>query len=346
MTQQRSPSPHPPTSELAPLTRWQQRLADELADDGVVLTSDARMRHLILEELDHCRRAPVFEGRQPSYGAMILDADGSQERRRAVNDHAPFDIVPLDGGAMVARTYADGRSSYLVRDMDGRVALACFERSMVFEIDLVRLQQLTGGAIVQRTPVFDVVRIFVDDAVISWDGRHWQSRPTARSLHDALTSGSPELGERLADVAELAIHWLAPSRVGATIVIGDGELEAGAFDVATAMHTPALSVSDRRHYAALVTVLRQHDLAVLVDKDGVIRKVAVGLRWSEAAETAIDNDRGMRHRSAQRYSYDQGDVTVVVVSEDGPVTFYRHGDVLVTTRAAAPDEAATQTSGP
>jgi hypothetical protein len=39
----------------------------------------------------------------------------------------------------------------------------------------------------------------------------------------------------------------------------------------------------------------------------------------------------MRHRSAQRYSYDQPDVTVVVVSEDAPVTVHRRGEVTLTT---------------
>jgi DNA integrity scanning protein DisA with diadenylate cyclase activity len=41
----------------------------------------------------------------------------------------------------------------------------------------------------------------------------------------------------------------------------------------------------------------------------------------------------MRHRSAQRYSYDQPTATIVVVSEDGPVTVYRRGEVIVTTGA-------------
>jgi DNA integrity scanning protein DisA with diadenylate cyclase activity len=84
-------------------------------------------------------------------------------------------------------------------------------------------------------------------------------------------------------------------------------------------------------FATLVAVLSRHDLAVMVDADGVIRKVAVGLRWSPAAEQTIHNDRGMRHRSAQCYSFDRPAATVVVVSEDGPVTVYCAGEVVVTT---------------
>jgi len=293
-------------------------------------------QRLVLEELDHCRRTPVFEGRRPTYGAMIVPAAGPRVERQALLDHIDFDVVELDGEPATARTYADGRSSYLVRNVDGRVALACFARAMLFEADLVHLQELTGAAIVQRTPVLDVIRLAVDGCIITWDGRNWQARPTAASLVDELVTKAPELGARLAgDVLELAIHWLAPSRVGATLVLSHGEIEYMALDTSTAARTPALSLTNRRHFSALVAVLRQHDLAVVVDADGAIRKVAVGLRWSEEAEEAVDNHRGMRHRSAQRYSYDQPRATVVVVSEDGPVTVYRRGEIVVTTGAAS-----------
>ncbi|MDY7102112.1 MAG: DNA integrity scanning protein DisA nucleotide-binding domain protein [Actinomycetota bacterium] len=318
------------------LPRVLRRLADELDDDGVELGGDPAFQRVVLEELDHCRRTPVFEGRRPTYGAMVTPDLASRKRRRALLDHVDFDIVPMDGDLLAARAYADGRSSYLVRDLAGQVALACFDRVMLFESDLVRVQQLTGAAIVQRTPVLDVVRILVDDSVINWDGRNWQVRPSAASLTDTLLAAAPELGEQLAaDVLELAIHWLAPSRIGATIVLTHGPIDPSALDFSTAAHTPPLSMTNRRHFAALVAVLRMHDLAVVVDTDGALRKVAVGLRWSDAAEEAVDNDRGMRHRSAQRYSHDQHDATIVVVSEDGPVTIYRDGDVVLTTGTVA-----------
>lgn len=317
-----------------PLSRWLRRLADELEDGGIELPGDAAFQQVVLEELDHCRRAPMFEGRRPSYGAMILPAGAAQTARDALDEQFSFDVVPLEGGHEAARSYADGRASYLVRSADGLTALACFEHSLVFEADLVTLQGVTRAAIVQRTPVLDVVRVAVDDAMVLWNGSTWESRPTAISLVDDLLAGSPELGHDLAtDVLELAIHTLAPSRIGTTIVIHHDRLDPNALDTTTAAHTPALSIGNRHHFSALQAVIRQHDLAVVASADGAVRKVAVGLRWSDEAESAIDNDRGMRHRSAQRYSFDQHDATVVVVSEDGPVTVYRRGEVIVTTRS-------------
>src|SRR5690606_6781394 len=178
-----------------------------------------------------------------------------------------YDLVRLDVDPAAGRAYADGRASFLVRFVGGGVALACFPGSTLMEADLVRLQRSTGAAIVQRTPVLDVVRFAVDEAMVSWDGRQWQRRPTALALTDALIDRVPELDASFAHhVLELAVHWLAPSRIGATIVTHDGDRVDWSFlDTSPAARTPHLSVCDRRHFSALTTVLRQHDLAVIVD---------------------------------------------------------------------------------
>jgi len=99
-------------------------------------------------------------------------------------------------------------------------------------------------------------------------------------------------------------------------------------DVATKFHAPRLTLKNRRHYPALFASLQQHDLATLVTADGSIEYLGVGLRSSEEAERNVDTNRGMRHRSAQRFSYDHPSTTIAVVSEDGPVTIFRHGRAI------------------
>jgi hypothetical protein len=285
-------------------TRWLQRLADEFGDDGIELPSDPAFRRLLLEELDHCRRAPMFEGRRPTYGAIIVPGDAADSQRRAGLDALDYDLVPLDDDVTAGRAYADGRASFLVRSVDGAIALACFAGSTLMEADLVRLQRATGAAIIQRTPVLDVVRVAFDEAMVTWNGRHWRHRrrPTAMALTDVILDRVPELERSFVlHVLELAIHWLAPSRIGATIVASDGEgVDWSSLDTSTAARTPRLSVCDRRHFSALTAVLRQHDLAVIVDRDGSLRKAAVGLRWTPDAERSVTSDGRMRHRSAQR----------------------------------------------
>ena len=99
-------------------------------------------------------------------------------------------------------------------------------------------------------------------------------------------------------------------------------------DVATKFRAPKLSVKDRQHYPALFASLQQHDLATLVTADGDVVYLGVGLRSSVEAERNVDSDRGMRHRSAQRFSYDHPSTTIAVVSDSGPVTIFRNGRAI------------------
>jgi DisA bacterial checkpoint controller nucleotide-binding len=308
-------------------TRSQRRLADELDDDQIIVGGDRRTRAIVVGELDYTRRTPMFEGRRPNYGAIITTSPDSLAAWQDVG----VDLLDVPGDLDPARTYADGRSSYLVRNPaePSRLAIACFDRPLLFEADVVLLQEATGAQIVQRTPVFGVTRLFQDREVVSWDGRSWTARTTAYSLLPNLRAELPDLDPDLArGLLTLAVHWLAPARAGATIVVHHGGAE-GSFDTSGATTPPGLRLTNRRHYPPLLSFLLQHDLATLVDTDGTVRAIGVGLLSSTEADAAITNDRGMRHRSAQRWSFDHPHAVVVVVSSDGPVTVYRAGDVMI-----------------
>ena len=64
----------------------------------------------------------------------------------------------------------------------------------------------------------------------------------------------------------------------------------------------------------------------------VVRKHGVRLVPSADAEATVEGLGGMRHTSARRYSRDDPQAVVVVVSEDGPVTIFRDGDVVARSR--------------
>ncbi len=66
----------------------------------------------------------------------------------------------------------------------------------------------------------------------------------------------------------------------------------------------------------------------MLDADGVLRELGVRLVPSTEAETSVEGYRGMRHTSGRRYSFDDPLATVIVISEDGPVTVLRNGELL------------------
>lgn len=80
--------------------------------------------------------------------------------------------------------------------------------------------------------------------------------------------------------------------------------------------------------APLRHALAQIDGAAVFDADGVMRQLGVRLVPSNAAEETIEAFRGTRHTSGRRYSFDDPTATVIVVSDDGPVTVFRSGNVL------------------
>jgi Probable sensor domain DACNK/DisA bacterial checkpoint controller nucleotide-binding len=302
-----------------------RRLAEELEEDGVKLEEHAGVRELLLDELDYARRIPMFEGRRPLYGSFSMPPGMSITTAGGVADLVALDGLPRD----MARTFADGRSAFVVNRHDESPVLVCFDRPVQYEAELVGLQEVTGARIVQRTLMFGQVRLFTERRVISWDGQTWTDRPTAAALLTALRQHAPELDPGVAHgLLDLALHWLSPARIGATIVVHEQGFQWASMDVATKFHAPKLSIKNRKHFPALFASLQQHDLATLVSADGSVEYLGVGLRSSVEAERNVDSDRGMRHRSAQRFSYDHPSTTIAVVSDNGPVTIFRDGRAI------------------
>jgi hypothetical protein len=173
------------------------------------------------------------------------------------------------------------------------------------------------------------------DSVVDWNGREWSVRPNARALLEPLSrivAMAPY--EVLRGLLELSVHWLSPGHVGATLLL---RLVGGApeddpsygFDAEASFPSPHLSVKARHHYSALLTALAQTDLATLVDADGTVRHFGVGLNLSARADILISDPRGMRHRSARRFTFDHPETVAFVVSEDGPVTVFSDGAGIV-----------------
>ncbi len=310
---------------LPELTRAHERLREELVDDGISLPGTPMEVDLILSELEHAWRPPVFENRTSVYGSFVLPGE-----RSLVEIDNLVEIVDLDMPIEQARRFSDGRSAFVVRNADGSTQLACFRRTVQYESDLVEIEQATGAAIVQRT-LMGVSRVFTPTGAVEWNGHRWRHRPSARVYLSSVRRAVPEAPRALLQgLLELAVHWLSPARIGATFLLDldPKDHDDHGLDMSAALPSPSLSVMQRHHYPALFAVLSQTDLATLVGFDGSVGSLGVGLRSSIASESAIHLDEGMRHRSAARYTWDHAHTVAFVVSEDGPVTLFRRGEPI------------------
>ncbi len=260
-----------------------------------------------------------------SYGSFVLPGE-----RSLVEIDNLVELLDLDMPIEQARRFSDGRSAFVVRCVDGVNQLACFRRTVQYEADLVEIERSTGAAIVQRT-VMGTSRVLTPTGVVEWNGHRWAHRPSARVYLPAVRAAVPEASRGLLQgLLDLAVHWLSPARIGATFLVDldPRDHDDHGLDLTAALPSPNLSVLKRHHYPALFAVLAQTDLATLVDLDGDIGMLGVGLRSSADSESAIHLDAGMRHRSAARYTWDHDHTVAFVISEDGPVTLFRHGEPI------------------
>ena len=305
-----------------------RRLRDELEEAGFTLDPTDERDMIALAEVDYALRPTVHERRIPSVGAIIeptTPVDEWQPGTHLVVAHAPVEAMPLTG----ARLFADGLSSWIIRRVSGDDEWAVFDRPAGSERDLVVLAETTGATLVQRHPNGQV-RIVGEHGVLRWDGLTWRSEaPVSRWIDALAVCGLNGEGDVLETLLEFAVHDLGARGIGATLVFrpedGDAPYEV------RLPPPPALDITQPESLAPLRHALAQIDGAAVFDGRGVLRELGVRLVPSVVAETSVEGLRGMRHTSGRRYSFDDAAATVIVVSEDGPVTVLRNGELLART---------------
>lgn len=304
-----------------------RRLTEELLDErlGVIESSDTP--DAVVDELDYALRPPRHELLVPSYGSFVSptrpvsewnEPTGLEFIVNATSERADDDV----------RRYADGVSSWTIRTADGVTALVVFDRPAGSERDLVVLAEATGATIVQRHPNGLVRLVGMSFGVVRWDGVGWHREPPIGAWLEKASCGLDRDSTLTLDrFLRFAVHDLGARGVGTTIVFRPSDPESAAFEQRLPT-PPPLRIDRPSDLGPLRHVLSQVDGAAVFDASGTLRRLGVLLVPSGASELAVDPFRGTRHTSARRYSFDDPDAIVVVVSEQGPVTVLRAGRLI------------------
>lgn len=302
-----------------------RRLAEELAEHGFDFGPWGARGSLFLSELDYALHPVVFERRIASVGSVVEPTVDPSSWHEPTNLH--LTRVPVDELSIRAmRKFADGLASWVIRRVDDVDELVVFDRPAGSERDLVVLAQGTGATMVQRHPT-GVVRAVGDFGVLRWDGIDWHHEPPVLGWIDAVT-GSDEPGERemLVLLIGFAVHDLGARGIGSLLVYRPDNDATPAIENRLP-DPPPLQITRAADLAPLRHVLGQVDGAAVFDRTGTLRQLGARLVPSPEAEAGVEGLRGMRHTAGRRYSYDDPDATIIVVSEDGPVTVFRKGEV-------------------
>jgi hypothetical protein len=239
----------------------------------------------------------------------------------------PLDHQPL----RAARRFADGLSSWLLRRSDGITEWMVLDRPAGSERDLVVMANVLGSTIVQRHPAGSV-RVVGNFGVLRWNGLSWHREPPVDSWITAdTTSGGRGEFEVLRAMLEFAVHDLGSLGIGALLIYRPDSSPGPTVEERLPTPLP-LQIRRASHLAPLRHALAQIDGAAIFDSEGALRQLGVRLIPSPASEAVVEPFGGTRHTSARRYSHDDPFATVVAVSEDGPVSMLRNGNVLGSSR--------------
>ena len=337
-----------------------RRLAEELAELHPDIGSSVSNPRAVIEELHYALRPPVHERRVPSYGAIVCprtelsswaDAIGLEVSSKRVEELRDTTV----------RRLADGIVSWAIRGPDAVDDLVVFDRSVGSERDLTILAGVTGAVIVQRHPS-GTVRAIGRFGVLRHEGITWHLQPPVdqwldRSKLPAIVPGVDSgradrcptgLPDGVFDqLLRFAVHDVAARRIGATLVVAPGGRLAPGTEQRLG-RPPDLRIGRPADLAPLYHVLGQLDGAAVFDERGRLCHLGVRFIPSNEADSVVEPYRGTRHTSAIRYSFDDPEAVVVVISEDGPISVVHGGELIgVSTRLLGPlDPSPSRSPGP
>lgn len=308
-----------------------RRLTEELVEEQLGVIERSSVPDVLVDEIDYALRPPRHERRTPSYGSLVLPERPVEEWHADTGLEVVTSSTANDFDDAVRR-YADGLTSWTVRTATGVDSMVVFDRAAGSERDLVVLAEATGAMVVQRHPNGEV-RLVGSFGVARWDGLGWHTEPPVESWLQWATCGF-DAGDTtaLGHLMRFAVHDLGAQGIGALLVhrprdgTGDGVEHR-------LSEPPPLQIDRPTDLAPLRHVLTQTDGAALFDPSGRLLALGVLLIPTPEAETTVGALGGTRHTSARRYSHDDADAVVIAVSEDGPVTVFRGGDVIGRSRA-------------
>ena len=303
-----------------------RRLAEELDELGYGFTGPAAVVEMVLEELDYALHPDVHERRVPSFGSVVAPRVAPEEWEAPTD----LEVVRRRIGSFPlpqARRFADGLSSWLVRWPDGSSDSVVFDRAAGSERDLVVLAEATGATLLQRHPM-GAVRAVGEFGVLRYDGLAWHHEPPVAGWIDTMAACS-ELGDRnvLNALLTFAVHDLGARGIGAILVYRPDADSDAPFQQRLPV-PPELHIDRPADLAPLSHALAQVDGAAVFDLGGGLRELGVRLVPTPESEAGVAGYRGMRHTAGRRYSSDDPFTTVIVVSEDGPVTVFRAGEIV------------------
>ena len=230
------------------------------------------------------------------------------------------------------RRLANGRRTFVVYSGQTKPRLAVLEHAISDDSRLLNLARLADGIAIKRDDK-GVARIAHLGDLWLVEHRNWERKPPlvqhAALVEECLGSMPSDLLLSLFGFLHFTYYVLSSQNIGATLVWRVREPEQptidGLADIGFDLREMGMTLRSESDFSIIQHLVKYTDGAVVTDPFGKIERIGAHLIYREETATKVPSDKGTRHTSAKRFSFEHDETIVFVVSEDGPVSIYSDG---------------------
>lgn len=231
-------------------------------------------------------------------------------------------------------SYCDGKRTFGFSTTSRNDFKTVIFQSEMSDIDLLRLCNNEQTCIINRKG--NTLKIYFNNTIYICENRVWK---VLEKIDTQLTEIKKHYNAVDTDLVRklltYSFHNLSTNKIGATIIYWLDDDFSSTY--ATLPDSMCLDFNNENHQEIIKQYLRNNDGAIVINQNGKIIGGKAHLSFSDDSKSFIQiQDKGTRHNSAARFSFDNSKAIVITVSEDGPVSVFSEGQNIVNLSSVDP----------
>ena len=190
-------------------------------------------------------------------------------------------------------------------------------------IDLVNICKTNDRCTIQR--IGNTLKLYYNGCIYVCENRSWKILATVHNELKKIQLHYRNVNETfMKDLLDFSFYELSLNKIGSTIIYWlDEKFES---EYASGIEPMGLNFNTPYHRYLIKNYLSKNDGAVIINCNGDVIGGQAHLTFSDSSKQFIQiKDKGTRHNSSARFSFDNSKSIVITVSEDGPVSVFSEG---------------------
>lgn len=223
---------------------------------------------------------------------------------------------------------ADGKKCFKLIDQNNSFKTIVFDNNLSIE-ECIQISPDTEDSVVVISRDEKYTKVFYKGTISILEGRNWVK---TNSIETVLTKIENAVNfykkNDLKRLLDFVFYKLSINKIGAVIVYHfSNSLNPQNYTKGEKLQNP-INMNSDYELEILKNLLDNNDGAVILDNDFSIKYKKVFLHYEKETQSKVRPYPGTRRTSSACYSYENHDVLIFTISDDGPVTIFYKGHII------------------